>query len=44
MLNTLQLLAVNTGDEGGSTKFIIIGLVCVALIVASVVLSKTGKK
>jgi hypothetical protein len=27
MLNTLQLLAVNTGDEGGSTKFIIIGFI-----------------
>lgn len=43
MISALQLLAVNTGDEGGSTKFILIGLVCVALIVVSVVLSKKSK-
>lgn len=44
MLNTMADSAVNTGDSGGMTKYIIIGVVCVILIAAIAVLGIMSKK
>ena len=44
MLNTVAQTAVATGDNGGMTKYIIIGVVCVILIAAIAVLGILSKK
>lgn len=44
MCNMLLNAAVNTGDNGEMTKFIIIGVLCVAVIVAVAVLGILSMK
>ena len=44
MNNLLFETAVRTGDNGGTTKFIVIGAVCVVAIIAVVVLGIMSKK
>ncbi|MBQ3583780.1 MAG: hypothetical protein IJA27_03605 [Lachnospiraceae bacterium] len=44
MNQMLLEVAVNTGDNGGMTKFIIIGVVCVVAIAAVAILGFLSKK
>ena len=44
MYNTLLNVAVNTGDNGGMTKYIIIGILCVVAIAAVAILGIMSKK
>lgn len=44
MYNILLNAAVNTGDNGGMTKYIVIGVLCVAAIAAVAVLGVLSKK
>lgn len=44
MYNILLNAAVNTGDNGGMTKYIIIGVLCVAAIAAVAILGVLSKK
>ncbi len=44
LLSNVVDTAVNTGDSGGMTKFIIIGVVCVVLIAGIAVLGILSKK
>lgn len=44
MCNMLLNVAVNTGDNGGMTKYIIIGVLCVVAIAAVAILGVMSKK
>lgn len=44
MCNMLLNVAVNTGDNGGMTKYIIIGVLCVAAIAVVAILGVMSKK
>lgn len=44
MLGKLMNIAVNTGDEGNTSKYIILAGVCVVAIVAVVVIGIMSKK
>lgn len=44
MLKMLMDMAVNTGDNGGMTKYIILGVICVVAIAVVAVLGVLSKK
>lgn len=44
MFNVLLNAAVNTGDNGGMTKYIVVGVLCVLAIAAVAILGVMSKK